>query len=116
MKSAAWSLDGESIVTASGDQTAKVRDATSGQALATLRGHTLEVYSAEWSPDGKSIVTASGDGTARQLVIDLGALMSLAQTRIAQALTPEERTLYLGDPLPTPPPTPAANPTPDPWR
>ena len=61
----AWSPDGTRLVTTSEDRTAKVWDAYSGQPLATLWGHTANVWNAGWSPDGKSIVTASQDGTAK---------------------------------------------------
>jgi len=43
----------------------KVWDATTGQALLTLRGHTEAVCSAEWSPDGKRIASASLDGSVK---------------------------------------------------
>ncbi len=65
--SAAFSPDGNRIVTASGDQTARIWDAATGAAIgAPLRGHKGDVFSAAFSPDGKSIVTASADRTARR--------------------------------------------------
>ena len=63
--SAAYSPDGKRIVTASGDQTARIWDAATGEELRQLTGHTGSVNSAAYSPDGKSIVTASWDQTAR---------------------------------------------------
>jgi hypothetical protein len=63
--SAAFSPDGTRIVTASFDHTARVWDAKTGAALATLSGHTDTVYSAAFSPDGTRIVSASRDNTAR---------------------------------------------------
>uniref|UniRef100_UPI0019139542 AAA-like domain-containing protein n=1 Tax=Hassallia byssoidea TaxID=482630 RepID=UPI0019139542 len=62
--SASFSPDGKRIVTASGDNTAKVWD-ISGKLIATLTGHQDTVNSASFSPDGKRIVTASGDNTAK---------------------------------------------------
>ncbi len=59
------SPDGRKIVTASGDNTAKVWDATTGKELATLQGHTNPVNSATFSPDSTKIVTASYDHTAK---------------------------------------------------
>jgi WD40 repeat protein len=63
--SAVFSPDGQDILTASRDQTARIWNATNGQLLATLQGHAGPVYSAIFSPDGQRILTASADGTAR---------------------------------------------------
>ena len=68
--SAAFSPDGSRIVTASGDNTARIWDAASAKEIAVLRGHgtdifSLSVHSAAFSPDGSRIVTASQDKTAR---------------------------------------------------
>jgi hypothetical protein len=65
VRSAAFSPDGERIVTASSDRTARIWDARSGQQIAALHGHEAGVQSAAFSPDGARIVTASEDGTAR---------------------------------------------------
>ena len=63
--SAQFSPDGKTVVTASGDKTARLWDAASGQELQVLRGHEDSVNSAQFSPDGKTVVTASEDKTAR---------------------------------------------------
>jgi WD40 repeat protein len=65
VRSASFSPDGERIVTASDDHTARLWDATSGQEIITLRGHEDIVRSASFSPDAGRIVTASDDHTAR---------------------------------------------------
>ena len=68
MLSAAFSPDGKRIVTASGDNTARLWDAATGKQIGTpLAGHEswAWVHSAAFSPDGKRIVTASADKTAR---------------------------------------------------
>ena len=59
VNSAEFSPDGKRIVTASGDNTARIWDAETGKLLHTLTGHEDRVNSAEFSPDGKRIVTAS---------------------------------------------------------
>jgi hypothetical protein len=64
VRSAVFSPDGKSILTASLDKTAKLWD-LSGKCLVTFSGHSLLVYSAVFSPDGKSILTASFDNTAK---------------------------------------------------
>ncbi|MEH2085927.1 AAA-like domain-containing protein [Nostoc sp.] len=64
LHSATFSPDGQRIVTASDDKTAKVWDAK-GNLLADLKGHKNEVTSAVFSLDGQRIVTASDDKTAK---------------------------------------------------
>jgi WD40 repeat protein len=53
------------VVTASDDHTARLWDAASGIALATLAGHSGPIRSAAFSPNGARVVTASEDHTAR---------------------------------------------------
>ena len=77
--SAAFSPDGSRIVTASRDNTARLWDAKTGAALATLSGHTDAVTSAAFSPDGSRVVTASEDKTARLWDAKTGA--ALARSR-----------------------------------
>jgi len=59
------SPDGQRIVTASDDHTARIWDSADGRLLTTLRGHTDVIYEASFSPDGQHIVTASLDRSAR---------------------------------------------------
>ena len=73
---AAFSPNGKRAVTASNDQTARVWDARSGRAPATLAGHRGVVRTPAFSPDGKRVVTASYDKTAR--VWDAGSGRALA--------------------------------------
>jgi hypothetical protein len=63
--SAVWSPDGQRIVTASYDNTARVWNADGKGDPLVLKGHEGSVTSAAWSPDGKRIVTASLDPAAR---------------------------------------------------
>ena len=44
---------------------ARVWDATTGEQLLVLKGHTQPVRAAVWSPDGTKVVTGSADDTAR---------------------------------------------------
>ncbi|MBV8105584.1 MAG: TIR domain-containing protein [Hyphomicrobiales bacterium] len=64
--SATFSRDGNRIVTASDDWTARIWDAATGKPIGEpLKGHEDIVRSAAFSPDGRRIVTASEDKTAR---------------------------------------------------
>lgn len=65
-----WSPDGNQIVTASADGTAKIWSVTTDYKttaqitlLYTLNGHTNRINSVDWSADGKKLVTASNDTT-----------------------------------------------------
>jgi tricorn protease-like protein len=63
--SAAFSPDGERIITASYDRTARVWNAYGTGEPWVLRGHDDDVVSAAFSPNGKRIITASADRTLR---------------------------------------------------
>ncbi len=63
ISSAVFSPDGQKIITASGDNTARIWD-VSGELLVELKGYTGIVSSANFSPDGQKILTI-GDITAK---------------------------------------------------
>src|SRR5205814_2361012 len=65
VKSAAFNPDGNKVITASDDHTARIWNSSTGQLLHTLSGHTRWINSAAFSPDGNKVVTASADHTAR---------------------------------------------------
>merc|ERR1712107_336309 len=65
VESAAFSPDGQRVVTASGGGTAKLWDAASGECLYTFQDHESFVFSAAFSSDGQRVVTGAGDGTAK---------------------------------------------------
>ncbi|MCX5746853.1 MAG: hypothetical protein NT062_30650, partial [Proteobacteria bacterium] len=62
--SVAFSPDNTTLVTSSGDSTARLWEVT-GTPRATLVGHIGGLWSAAFSPDGELLATASSDGTAR---------------------------------------------------
>jgi WD40 repeat protein len=59
-----FSPDGQTIASASGDNTVKLwsRD---GQELIALKGHSNPVYDVDFSPDNQTIASASGDKTIK---------------------------------------------------
>src|SRR5262249_37623927 len=62
-KGVSYSPDGGRVAAAGFD--AKVWNATNGQELLSLRGHTASISKIVFSPDGKRLVTASVDHSAR---------------------------------------------------
>ncbi len=92
---------GERVVTSSEDMTAIVREASTGEPLARLAGHTAAVLSARFSVDDGPlrIITASADGTARIWPLDP---VAAALERQPRALRDDEiaREKRLALPLP----------------
>lgn len=62
---ASWNKTDSRILSVSGNGTAEIWDATSGESLVFLIGHTDAVNTGVWSPDETLVATASDDGTAR---------------------------------------------------
>jgi WD40 repeat protein len=62
---ATFSADGERVVTASTDKTARIWNAHTGHPLLEPLQHTDTVRSAAFSSDGQTLATACSDGTAR---------------------------------------------------
>jgi WD40 repeat protein len=62
---ASFSPDGQRVVTASSDRTARIWNVRDGAAAHVLRGHESVLRSAEFSRDGTRVITASDDATAR---------------------------------------------------
>jgi tetratricopeptide (TPR) repeat protein len=71
----AFSPDGQTIATASDDQTVKLWN-RQGEELQTLKGHSNWVNSVAFSPDGETIATASGDQTVKLWNFQLDNLMA----------------------------------------
>jgi WD40 repeat protein len=88
VKSAGFSPDGQKVVTASDDRTARIWDIASGSELRVLR-HEGEVSTAAFSPDGQKIVTASNDRTARLWDATTGAELRTFRTPEGSVFTAE---------------------------
>ena len=96
--------DGQNVLTASDDHTARVWDSKTGRLVMPLLGHADIVNDVDVSPDGRYAVTTSADGTARVWEINLtlprekfsgeGAILSPGGFRI---LTWEGDSLSLSD-------------------
>ena len=61
----AWSFDGYSIVSGSGDGNIIVWDAQTGKEKLKFDGHSDHVTSVAWSPNNLMIVSSSEDDTIR---------------------------------------------------
>ena len=70
---ASFSPDGQRVVTASTDHTARLWDAHTGAPLGQPMRHDGAVWHASFSSDGQRVVTASLDGTARLWDVRTGA-------------------------------------------
>ncbi|WP_249370341.1 NB-ARC domain-containing protein [Acaryochloris marina] len=66
------SPDGQTVVSASGDNTLKVWDLETGQEQRTLTGHTSHVTGVSISPDGQTVVSASSDHTLKVWDLETG--------------------------------------------
>ncbi|HVT14686.1 MAG TPA: WD40 repeat domain-containing protein [Thermoanaerobaculia bacterium] len=81
---AAWSPDGDRVVTASRDGTARIWSARAAPRI--LAGHQAGVQFADWDREGRRIVTASYDGTARVWDARTGAQLRLLAGHVAALL------------------------------
>jgi WD40 repeat protein len=94
-----FSPNGRQVATASADGTVKLWDKATGEELLALfsqRVNPAELRSVAFSPDGKRLIAAGRDGIARVYLLDLEALLALAQTRLNRQLTDKECLEYLG--------------------
>jgi WD40 repeat protein/class 3 adenylate cyclase len=72
VSAAVWSPDGTRLLTAAGndeqgakDNTARIWDGATGEALLVFSGHTKSAWPGDWSPDGQRVATFSNDGTVK---------------------------------------------------
>jgi WD40 repeat protein len=95
-----FSPEGQRIVTAGVDGTARVWDVLSGRCVHTLDGHSDAVWCAAFSPDGTTIATGSKDGLVRLWDARSGALIkpvaAYSGTVMCLAFRPDGRQLAFG--------------------
>ncbi len=73
VNSVAFSPDGNTLASGSGDQTVRLWDMNRGAHKRTLTGHTGWVNSVAFSPDGNTLASGSGDETVRLWKVNTGA-------------------------------------------
>lgn len=95
--SVAFSPDGRTLASGSGDYSIKLWDIASGRELRTLTGHSGIVNSVAFAPDGRTLASASHDHTVKLWDVasgqELRTLRGHTEIALGVAYSPDGRTL-----------------------
>ncbi|MBD2568630.1 protein kinase domain-containing protein [Anabaena lutea] len=100
VKSVAFSPDGQTLASGSGDNTIKLWNVNTGKLLQTLPGHSSAVSSLAYSPDGQTLASGSYDHTIKLWNVTTGKLLQTlpghSQSIRSVAFSPDGQTLASG--------------------